>query len=537
VVNRGVAVWAGKVYVGAFDGRLIALDAKTGKKVWETLTVDQSQDYTISGAPRVVKGKVIIGNGGADFGVRGYVSAYDAETGTMAWRFYTVPGNPKDGFESKTVEMIAKTWNGEWWRRGGGGTVWDSMAYDPNLDLLYIGVGNGGPWNYTMRSDGKGDNLFLASIVAIRPDTGEYVWHFQTTPGEDWDYTATQHMILADLTIDGRARKVLMQAPKNGFFYVLDRATGEFISGTPYVNVTWANGLDPRSGRPIEKPEARYSAAGKPALVAPGPLGGHNWQPNPMFWNNGLHAISSSLPDDEAIRKAIRASAKGRIIAWDPVQRKSVWTAEFPVPWNGGLLSTAGGLVFHGNGMGRFVAYDAANGKTLWDFHAQTGIVAAPVTYEVGGEQYVTILAGWGGAAPLFAGEIVTQAAKGGLERILTFKLGGGATLPPLLTVKRPLNPPALTASKEALEQGGALYRSYCTRCHGHATVAGGVVTDLRYSAMLGSPEAYRAVVLDGVLMRNGMISFSDFLKPDDVEAIRAYVIEQAHREQKRLSQ
>ena len=335
------------------------------------------------------------------------------------------------------------------------------------------------------------------------------------------------------------------------------------------MNVTWANGLDPKSGRPIEKPEARYSAAGKPALVAPGPLGGHNWQPmsyspatglvyvpaldggfmyvpaDPqsfqrragVFWNNGLHAISSSLPDDEAIRKAIRASAKGRIIAWDPVQRKSVWTAEFPVPWNGGLLSTAGGLVFHGNGMGRFVAYDAANGKTLWDFHAQTGIVAAPVTYEVGGEQYVTILAGWGGAAPLFAGEIVTQAAKGGLNRILTFKLGGAATLPPLLTVKRPLNPPALTASKEALEQGGALYRSYCTRCHGHATVAGGVVTDLRYSAMLGSPEAHRAVVLDGVLMRNGMISFSDFLKPDDVEAIRAYVIEQAHREQKRLSQ
>ncbi len=474
-----------------------------------------------------MKGKVIIGNGGADFGVRGYVSAYDAETGTMAWRFYTVPGNPKDGFESKTVEMIAKTWNGEWWRHGGGGTVWDSMAYDPDLDLLYVGVGNGGPWNYTMRSDGKGDNLFLASIVAIRPDTGEYVWHFQTTPGEDWDYTATQHMILADLTIDGRARKVLMQAPKNGFFYVLDRATGEFISGTPYVN-----------------PMSYSPATG--LVYVPALDGGFMYVPaDPqsfqrragVFWNNGLHAISSSLPDDEAIRKAIRASAKGRIIAWDPVQRKSVWTAEFPVPWNGGLLSTAGGLVFHGNGMGRFAAYDAANGKTLWDFHAQTGIVAAPVTYEVGGEQYVTILAGWGGAAPLFAGEIVTQAAKGGLNRILTFKLGGGATLPPLLTVKRPLNPPALTASKEALEQGGALYRSYCTRCHGHATVAGGVVTDLRYSAMLGSPEAYRAVVLDGVLMRNGMISFSDFLKPDDVEAIRAYVIEQAHREQKRLSQ
>jgi len=345
VVNRGVAVWAGKVYVGAFDGRLIALDAKTGRKVWETLTVDQSKDYTITGAPRVVKGKVIIGNGGADFGVRGYVSAYDADTGKMLWRFWTVPGNPANGFENKTVEMIAKTWSGEWWKHGGGGTVWDSMAYDPALDLLYIGVGNGAPWNYQLRSDGKGDNLFLASIVALRPDTGEYVWHFQTTPGEDWDYTATQHMILVDLPIDGRVRRVLLQAPKNGFFYVLDRATGEFISGTPYVNVTWASGLDPKTGRPIEQPEARYSRTGKPLRVQPGAIGGHNWQPmsfspstglvylpaidgggffmameptafqrrSGIFWNNGLNPVVSTLPDDEAVRKTIRASARGRL--------------------------------------------------------------------------------------------------------------------------------------------------------------------------------------------------------------------------------
>src|SRR5258705_724509 len=278
IVNRGVAGWAGKVYVGAFDRRVIALDAQSGTQVWETLTVDQAKDYTITGAPRIVKGKVLIGNGGADFGVRGYVSAYDADNGKMLWRFYTVPGNPADGFETKTVETIAKSWSGAWWKHGGGGTVWDSMAYDPALDLLYIGVGNGGPWNYQMRSDGKGDNLFLSSIVALRPDTGEYVWHFQTTPAEDWDYTATQHMILADLAIDGRVRKVLMQAPKNGFFYVLDRATGEFISGTPYVNVTSASGLDPKTGRPIEKPEARYSTTGKPLLLQPGPIGGRNRQ-------------------------------------------------------------------------------------------------------------------------------------------------------------------------------------------------------------------------------------------------------------------
>ncbi len=568
IVNRGVAVWAGKVYVGAFDGRLIALDAKTGAKVWETLTVDQTKDYTITGAPRIVKGKVLIGNGGADFGVRGYVSAYDAETGTMVWRFYTVPGNPADGFETKTVEMIARTWAGQWWTHGGGGTVWDSMAYDPVLDLVYIGVGNGGPWNYKMRSDGTGDNLFLSSIVALRPDTGEYVWHFQTTPGEDWDYTATQHMILADLTIDGRRRQVLMQAPKNGFFYVLDRATGEFISGTPYVNVTWASGLDPRTGRPIEKPEARYSTTGKPLLVQPGPIGGHNWQPmsySPVtglvylpatdggfffmaadpatfqrrpgvFWNSGINPGSSTLPDDEAVRKAIRASAKGRLVAWDPIQRKAAWEVVFPIGWNGGTLATAGGLVFQGNGLGKFAAYDAANGTPLWEFFAQTGIVAAPVTYEVDGEQYVTVLAGWGGALPLFAGEVVTQAPRGGVNRVLTFKLGARASLPPLPTARRPFDPPALTASPQAVDQGRAFYALYCTQCHGHSVVAGGVVPDLRYSPTLASRDTYASIVLGGAMIKNGMLSFAQHLSPDDVEAIRAYVIREAQREKQRLA-
>ena len=568
IVNRGVAVWAGKVYVGVFDGRLIALDAKTGAKVWETVTVDQTKDYTITGAPRIVKGKVLIGNGGADFGVRGYVSAYDAETGKMVWRFYTVPGNPADGFETKTVEMIAKTWAGEWWKHGGGGTVWDSMAYDPALDLLYIGVGNGGPWNYKMRSDGKGDNLFLASIVALRPDTGEYVWHFQTTPGEDWDYTATQHMILADLTIDGRARQVLMQAPKNGFFYVLDRATGEFISGTAFVNVTWASGLDPKTGRPIEKPEARYSTTGKSLLVQPGPIGAHNWQPmsyspttglvylpaieggffyvavDParfqrrpgVFWNTGLNPAASSLPDDEAVRKAIRASAKGRLIAWDPVQRKPVWEAVVPIGWNGGTLATAGGLVFQGNGIGKFVAYDAATGKSLWDFFAQSGVLAAPVTYEVDGEQYVTVLAGWGGALPLFAGEVVTEAPRGGVNRVLTFKLGARASLPAMQTARKPFDPPALTAPAEDVDRGRAFYEVYCTQCHGHSVVAGGVVPDLRFGPTLGSRDAYASIVLGGSLIKNGMLSFSQYLKPEDVEAIRAYVIREAQREKRRLA-
>ena len=230
VVNRGVAAWKGKLYLGTLDGRLVALDAATGKPAWEVLTVDRAYRYTITGAPRVIKDKVIIGNGGAEFGVRGYVSAYDADTGKLVWRFYTVPGDPTKPFESPALEKAAKTWNGQWWKEGGGGTVWDSVAYDPKLDLLYIGTGNGAPWNRASRSPGGGDNLYLSSIMALKADTGEYVWHYQTTPGETWDFTATQHLILADITIDGRARQVIMQAPKNGFFYVLDRATGELIS-------------------------------------------------------------------------------------------------------------------------------------------------------------------------------------------------------------------------------------------------------------------------------------------------------------------
>ncbi len=277
VVNRGVAAWGDKVYVGTIDGYLVALQAVDGSVAWRVNTIDRDWPYTITGAPRVVKGNVLIGNGGGEMGVRGYITAYDAETGNQNWRFHTVPGNPEDGFEDEAMAMAAETWTGEWWQYGGGGTVWDSMAYDPELDLLYIGVGNGAPWNRQIRSPDGGDNLFLSSIVALKPDTGEYVWHYQTTPGESWDYTAAQHIILADLEIDGQLRKVAMQAPKNGFFYVLDRETGELISAENYVPVTWATGIDQETGRPIETANARYTDG--PSLLLPGPVGGHNWQP------------------------------------------------------------------------------------------------------------------------------------------------------------------------------------------------------------------------------------------------------------------
>ncbi|OYW92417.1 MAG: PQQ-dependent dehydrogenase, methanol/ethanol family, partial [Caulobacterales bacterium 32-67-6] len=433
VVNRGVAVWGGKVYVGALDGRLIALDAETGAEAWSVQTTDTAKPYTITGAPRVVKGKVLIGNGGAEYGVRGYLSAYDAETGALIWRFFTAPnpdGQP-DGAASDAIlaEKAAGTWFGEGWKAtGGGATVWDSMAYDPKLDLLYVGVGNGTPWNHEKRSDGKGDNLFVSSILALKPDTGQYVWHYQTTPGESWDYTATQHIILSELTIAGQTRQVLMQAPKNGFFYVLDRATGELISAEPYVPITWATGVDKATGRPIEAPGARYRDA--PSLQIPAPFGAHNWHPmafnpqtglvyipaqvvpfayvndanyrhQPGAWNVGTDFLANALPDDAAQLAGLKAMVKGQLIAWDPVAQKARWTVEHPFFWNAGVLTTAGGLVFQGAAEGTFSAYDAATGAKLWSYETVNGVIAPPSTYEIDGEQYVALMVGYGGAGAL----------------------------------------------------------------------------------------------------------------------------------------
>ena len=291
VVNRGLALYQDRVFIGALDGRLIALDAATGAQVWSVMTVPKNQPYSITMAPRVYKGKVIVGNSGAEYGVRGYVSAYNASDGAMAWRFYTVPGDPAKPFEHPDLAAAAKTWTGEWWKMGGGGTVWDALAFDPEADLLYIGVGNGSPWNRDYRSPGGGDNLYLASIVAVKPDTGRYVWHFQTTPGDTWDYTAVQQMVLADLRIGGRDRKVIMQAPKNGFFYVLDRVTGEFLSAQPFVNLSWARGVDGK-GRPLENNGARYSD--QAVRIAPTVGGGHNWMPMAFNPETGLVYIPAT---------------------------------------------------------------------------------------------------------------------------------------------------------------------------------------------------------------------------------------------------
>ncbi len=561
-VNRGVAAWGDKLFVGTLDGRLIALDRATGRPVWSVVTVDQTKPYTITGAPRAVAGKIIIGNGGAEFGVRGYISAYDADTGKLAWRFYTVPGDPSKPFEGEHLKAAARTWRGEWWTLGGGGTVWDAIAYDPKLDLLYFGVGNGTPWNQAIRSPAGGDSLYLSSIVAIRPSSGKYVWHYQTTPNNSWDFDSTQHIILADLTINGQPRKVLMQAPKNGFFYVLDRATGKLISADPFVPVNWATGVDPITGRPIENAQAQYGATKRPFVALPGAAGGHNWQPMafdpksglvfipaniagfpyvaPSDWkpsklgfNVGVDFAAAAMPADSKIRAGVMQATRGALIAWDPVARKPRWQVAYRGPWNGGLLATAGDVVFQGNAAGAFAAYAADTGAKLWSTPAQTGIVAAPISYEIDGEQYVAVMAGWGGVWALAPGILSDVSGPvRNVSRLLVYKLGGSGHLPaPQPIVNLPLDPPPNTAPVETAKAGGALFGRYCSACHGDAAISGALVPDLRHSGALNRADVWRRIVYNGALRQGGMISFNSVMSPADADSIRHYVIRRANED------
>jgi quinohemoprotein ethanol dehydrogenase len=553
VVNRGVALYHGTVYVGTLDGRLIALDAKSGSPVWDVVTINQSQPYAITGAPRIARGMVLIGNAGSEYGVRGYLSAYDAETGKLVWRTFTVPGNPSRGFESKALETAAKTWHGKWWTAGGGGTAWDTIVYDPQLDLVYTGTGNGTAWYRALRSEGEGDNLYLASILALHASDGEIAWYFQVTPGDNWDYDATQPLMLADLKIEGRTRKAIMQASKNGFFYVLDRETGQFISANPFVDrITWATGIEPKNGRPIESKTA-YDGL-NPVLVSPSAAGAHNWYPmafnstlrlvyvpaaegtaslfapdpgwksDPTNWNGG----TDRRYEGPLFTKLQAAPAPvGKLIAWNPIEKREVWHVTHPGVESAGVLASAGDLVFQGRSDGIFLAYRATDGKKLWEYDTGTGILAPPVSYMLDDVQYVTVMAGWGGD-PGIKNFPKWGITKPGFGRILTFALGGTAKLeiapfghsgPPKPAIR-------INASRETVHEGNILYRTHCYHCHGFNAVAGSL-PDLRY-ATAEVHKQFSSIVLGGARESRGMPSFKDLLNDTQVHAIEAYVLSRA---------
>jgi quinohemoprotein ethanol dehydrogenase len=548
VVNRGVAVHKGKVYVGAYDGRLIAIDAATGKQVWEADTViDHSRSYTITGAPRVFKGNVVIGNGGSEYGVRGYVTAYDAESGAQKWRWFIVPGDPSKPFEDESMEKAAKTWDpaDKYWEVGGGGTAWDSMAFDPDLNLIFVGTGNGTPWVRSMRSAAGGDNLYLSCLVALNADTGKYVWHYQETPGDNWDYDATQPIILADLQISGQQRKVILHAPKNGFFFVIDRTNGQFISAKNFVDVNWTTGYD-TNGRPIEIPEAREGD--KPRDTIPSIFGAHNWHPMSFSPQTGLvylpaQNIPLTLMDDRSWKVnanvpgafasaqgwnlATRLNAEppkskpfGRLIAWDPVQQKEVWRHEHVSPWNGGTLTTAGNLVFQGTADGRFVAYNAKAGDKLWETPTGTGVVAAPATYEVDGKQYVSIAVGWGGAY----GMARRATERKGSGTVYTYALGGAAKAPEFAAPQQVLLKD-VKYDPAQVPEGRLLYVSNCVLCHGVPGVSGvgGNVSNLGYS-MTSTISDLEKFVFKGPYTEAGMPDFTGKLKPEEIEKIKAFI-------------
>lgn len=548
VVNRGVALWKGKVYVGAYDGRLIALDAATGKVVWERNTIEgQKGSYTITGAPRVFKGKVIIGNGGAEYGVRGYLTAYDAETGEQKWRWFSVPGDPSRPFEDESMRRAAKTWDpsGKWWEAGGGGTMWDTMAFDPELNTMYVGTGNGSPWAHKKRSPKGGDNLYLASVVALDPDTGKYKWHYQETPGDNWDYTSTQPMILADIRIDGKLRKVILHAPKNGFFFVIDRTNGKFISARNFVPVNWASGYD-KNGRPMEIAAARDGS--KPHDAIPGPYGAHNWHPMSFNPKTGLvylpaQNVPVNLMDDKNWKfnevgpgkpqsgtgwntgkffnaEPPKSKPFGRLLAWDPVAQKEVWRVEHVSPWNGGTLTTAGNVVFQGTADGRLVAYDASNGDKLWETPTGTGVVAAPSTYMVDGKQYVSVAVGWGGVYGLAARATERQ----GPGTVYTFAVGGTAKMPEFVAQRMGKLLQGVKYDPAKVEAGTALYVANCVFCHGVPGVdRGGNIPNLGYLDA-SYIENLGSFVFKGPAMARGMPDFTGKLSADDVESLKAFI-------------
>ncbi len=540
--NRGVAFAHGRVFVATFDGRMIALDAKTGKVLWSADAIAPgaaSGAYFSTGAPLAFGDKVMIGNGGADFGSRGYVTAFDQKSGRQVWRFYTAPGSPEENRGDAAMEAAARTWNGEYWKTGTGGTCWNAMIFDPELNRIYIGTGNSGPYDPSIRSPGNGDNLYLVSIVALDAESGKYIWHYQENPREAWDYKATANIIPATLQVDGKPRKVLMHAPTNGFFYVLDRQTGQLISAEKITKVTWADRVDLATGRPVEAPNIRYETG--ESIMYPGPAGAHNWQP--MAFNPTTELVyipvqqqgirfSKSLGSSDVVNVAGAMTLisgnpddkTGWLLAWDPLRRHEAWRIRLDSFWNGGAMTTAGDLVFQGTADGYLSAYDAGNGKRLWHFNAGLGIQGAPISFAAGGRQYVSVLVGYGGAAAV-GGTHVGWKYRAQPRRLLTFALDGKATLPrtapPDMSVAA-VDDPSIRLNEADVRAGASLFVT-CSLCHGKDAVSAGVAPDLRESRIPLSFAAFRTVVHDGALRPLGMPSFED-LSDDQLRQIAAFV-------------
>ena len=554
--SRGLAFWNGKVIIATIDGRLVGIDAKSGEMVWETMTIDPRKAFYITGAPKVFRGKVLIGNGGTEHdAARGYVTAYDADTGEMAWRFYVVPGNPADGFESPAMEMAAKTWTGEWWKLGGGGNTWNGITYDPDFNTVLIGTGNGSPWNRKIRSPGGGDNLFLCSIVALDADTGEYKWHYQTVPGETWDYNSNMDIVLADLKYREQNIKALLHAPKNGFFYVINRENGELLSAEKIAKVTWASHIDLKTGRPVEIAGARYEDGEQE--VWPSPFGAHSWHAMSYNPNTGLVYIPTiELPATFTDKKVNFTDWKSPhfhvdvgvefgtedspadvgtalLQAWDPITQKEVWKVPLPNNWNPGTLTTAGNLVFQGRADGVFVAYQAETGEELWSVDLGSGISAPPITYSVDGKQYISLLVGWGGAG-LISGSLAAQhgwSYKTHPRRLYTFALDSTVPVPPSPPphFPRAIDIPDFEIDADLAAHGKVVYSQSCFLCHGGGVVSGGNAPDLRASPLTLSRGAFLDVVKNGAKLNNGMPRFSLYTDRE-IDGLLHYIRTEARR-------
>lgn len=561
--NRGIAFWKGRVFIATIDGRLIAVDAETGKEVWTVQTFDPKQPLFITGAPKVFKDKVIIGNGGTEWGGgRGFVTAYHTETGEQAWRFYIVPGNPADGFEDNAMKMAAKTWTGEWWKYGGGGHVWNGITYDPEFNHIYLGTGNGSPWNQKIRSPDGGDNLFLCSVVALDADTGKYKWHYQTTPGETWDYNSSMDIVLAELEVEGRMAKAILHAPKNGFFYIINRSNGKLLSARKYARADWASEVDMKTGRPIERKGARYEDGEE--VVWPSPFGAHNWHAMSynqqtklmyipiiempgLFSDNHIDVQAWESPFwnfDAAVafgeEHVPPDAGTGALRAWDPWRQEKVWEIPLPGVWNPGTVTTAGNLVFQGRADGTFYAYSADKGEVLWHTDLGLGVSAPPITYTVDGKQYISLLVGWGGAGsatPGFVGGKHGWAYGVHTRRLVTFSLDGKKVLP---KQPPPLQPQPLQAAfkvdHELADKGTDVYVDWCMMCHGAGAGAAGNAPDLRASPLVLSLDAMKDIALNGSRKAKGM-PFFDNLNAADIEAVQHYVRRQAENDLKKIAQ